>query len=64
MTARPWNEVKAEAMARQPWLGSDEARLRRAAIRAENLGRIRGHELAEMRESAGLPRPRSPRSSE
>jgi transcriptional regulator with XRE-family HTH domain len=31
-----------------------EAEAERASIRAENLGRIRGHELAEMRRSAGL----------
>jgi DNA-binding XRE family transcriptional regulator len=54
MTARRWSEVKAEAMARQPWLASTEAQAARAQIRAENLGRIRGHELAEMRKSAGL----------
>ena len=54
MTARRWSEVKAEAQARQPWLGSTEAEAERAEIRAENLGRIRGHELAEMRKSAGL----------
>lgn len=54
MTARRWSEVKAEAMVRQPWLGSAEAQAARAQIRAENLGRIRGHELAEMRKSAGL----------
>ena len=42
MTARRWSDVKAEAMARQPWLAGDEAREQRAAIRAENLGRIRG----------------------
>ena len=54
MTARRWNDVKAEAMERQPWLAGEEAADERAAIRAENLGRIRGHELAEMRKSAGL----------
>ena len=54
MTGRRWSEVKAEAVARQPWLASDEAGEQRAEIRAENLGRIRGHELAEMRKSAGL----------
>jgi len=52
MTARRWSDVKAEAMARQPWLAGAEAE--RAGVRAENLGRIRGHELAEMRKSAGL----------
>ncbi|MEV5818668.1 helix-turn-helix domain-containing protein [Micromonospora haikouensis] len=41
-------------MAQEPWLASAEAQTQRAAIRAENLGRIRGHELAEMRKSAGL----------
>jgi transcriptional regulator with XRE-family HTH domain len=41
-------------MARQPWLASAEAQAQRVMIRAENLGRIRGHELAEMRKSAGL----------
>ncbi len=51
MTARRWSDVKAEAMARQPWLASDEAEAERAEIRADNLGRIRGHELAEMRKS-------------
>jgi DNA-binding XRE family transcriptional regulator len=54
MTGRRWSEVKAEAVARQPWLASDEAREQRAEIRAEDLGRVRGHELAEMRKSAGL----------
>ncbi|MER7009154.1 helix-turn-helix transcriptional regulator [Dactylosporangium sp. NPDC000555] len=54
MTARRWSDVKAEAMAQQPWLASAEAEAERAQIRAENLGRIRGHELAEMRKSAGL----------
>src|SRR5262249_39118987 len=54
MTARRWSDVKAEAMARQPWLASAEAQAQRVMIRAENLGRIRGHELAEMRKSAGL----------
>jgi hypothetical protein len=42
MTGRRWSEVKAEAVAQQPWLASDEAREQRAEIRAENLGRIRG----------------------
>ncbi|GAB3802693.1 helix-turn-helix domain-containing protein [Micromonospora zhanjiangensis] len=54
MTGGRWSDVKAEAMARQPWLASAEAQAQRATIRAENLGRIRGHELAEMRKSAGL----------
>jgi len=54
MTVRRWSDVKADAMARQPWLASAEAKAARAEIRAENLGRIRGHELAEMRKSAGL----------
>ncbi|MEO3741967.1 helix-turn-helix transcriptional regulator [Plantactinospora sp. B5E13] len=54
MSGRRWSDVKAEAMAQQPWLASAEAQGQRAAIRAENLGRIRGHELAEMRKSAGL----------
>lgn len=54
MTARSWRDVKAEALARQPWLGTPEATKQRERIRAENLGRIRGHELAEMRKSAGL----------
>lgn len=54
MTGRRWSEIKAEAMTRQPWLASAEAQEQRAEIRAENLGRIRGHELAEMRKSAGL----------
>lgn len=54
MTGRRWSEVKAEAMARQPWLASEEAQEQRAAIRVENLGRVRGRELAEMRKSAGL----------
>jgi hypothetical protein len=58
MTGRRWSEVKAEAMARQPWLASDEAGEQRAAIRAENLGRIRGHELAEMRKWPGSLKPR------
>ena len=46
MTTRRWSEVKAEAMARQPWLAGAEAEAERAGVRAENLGRIRGHELA------------------
>ncbi|WP_433049158.1 helix-turn-helix domain-containing protein [Dactylosporangium sp. CS-033363] len=54
MTARRWSEVKAEAKERQPWLGSAEAEAQRSEVRAENVGRIRGHELAEMRKSAGL----------
>jgi DNA-binding XRE family transcriptional regulator len=54
MTPRNWNDIKAEAMARQPWLATDEAETERASIRAENIGRIRGHELAELRKSAGL----------
>ena len=54
MTARRWNDIKADAIAQQPWLDSDEAKAQRAEIRKENLGRIRGHELAEMRKSAGL----------
>ncbi|MFV2013688.1 MULTISPECIES: helix-turn-helix domain-containing protein [Micromonosporaceae] len=54
MTARRWSDVKAEAVTRQPWLASEEAQAQRAAIRGENIGRIRGHELAEMRKSAGL----------
>ena len=54
MTGRRWSDVKAEAMARQPWLAGEEAQRQRAAIRAENIGRIAGHELAEMRKSAGL----------
>jgi DNA-binding XRE family transcriptional regulator len=54
MSGRNWADVKAEAMAQQPWLGSDEAAEQRAQIRAENVGRIRGHELAELRKSAGL----------
>lgn len=54
MSGRRWSDVKAEALAQQPWLASAEAQGQRAAIRAENLGRIRGHELAEMRKSAGL----------
>jgi hypothetical protein len=41
MIARRWSDVKAEAMARQPWLASDEAQEQRATIRAENLGRVR-----------------------
>ncbi|GGM02995.1 MULTISPECIES: helix-turn-helix domain-containing protein [Micromonospora] len=54
MTGRRWNDVKAEAMARHPWLVGAEAEADREKIRAENLGRIRGHELAEMRKSVGL----------
>jgi hypothetical protein len=54
MTARQWSDVRVDAMARQPWLDGAEAEAGRAAVRAENLGRIRGHELAEMRRSAGL----------
>jgi DNA-binding XRE family transcriptional regulator len=54
MTARRWNDVKADAVSRQPWLGSAEAAEERGRIRVENLGRIRGHELAELRKSAGL----------
>ena len=54
MTARNWNDVKAEAMVRQPWLATDEAEQERASIREEHLGLIRGHELAELRKSSGL----------
>lgn len=54
MTARRWNDIKAEALTRQPWLATEEAETERNQIRAENLGRIRGHELAELRKSAGL----------
>jgi DNA-binding XRE family transcriptional regulator len=54
MTARRWSEVKADAVSRQPWLGTAEAAAQRSRIRAEHLGRIRGHELAELRKSAGL----------
>jgi DNA-binding XRE family transcriptional regulator len=54
MTARRWTEIKAEAMAAQPWLATEEAEIERAEIRVENLGRIRGHELAELRKSTGL----------
>ena len=54
MTARRWNDTKAEALTRQPWLATEEATAERSQIRAENLGRIRGHELAELRKSAGL----------
>lgn len=54
MTGRSWSEVRAEAFQRQPWLAGEEAKAHRAEIRAENVARIRGHELAEMRRSAGL----------
>ncbi|GLY01545.1 MULTISPECIES: helix-turn-helix transcriptional regulator [Actinoplanes] len=54
MTGRRWSEVRAEAMERQPALATPEAAAERAAVRVENVGRIRGHELAEMRKSAGL----------
>ncbi len=54
MTGRRWSEVKADAVNRQPWLDTAEAAQERNRIRTENLGRIRGHELAELRKSAGL----------
>ena len=54
MTSRSWSDVKAEAMTSQPWLATDEAQTERAQIHAEHLDRIRGHELAELRKSAGL----------
>lgn len=54
MNVRRWDDIKAEAMIRQPWLATEEAEAERAQIHSENLGRIRGHELAELRKSAGL----------
>jgi len=54
MTARSWSDVKADAVTHQPWLGTAEAAEDRARIRAENLARIRGHELSELRKSVGL----------
>ena len=54
MTGRRWSDVRAEAVARQPWLATEEAQVERAQAHAENLDRIRGHELAELRKSAGL----------
>ncbi|MFE4396491.1 MULTISPECIES: XRE family transcriptional regulator [Streptomycetaceae] len=54
MTSRSWTEVWAEAQRINPWLASPEAEADRARIRKENLARIRGYELAEMRKSADL----------
>lgn len=54
MTGRRWQDVKAEALARNPWLASDEAEQERESIRAEHVARIRGHELAELRKITGL----------
>jgi DNA-binding XRE family transcriptional regulator len=54
MKGRSWNEVREEAVERQPWLASQEATDRRAAARAANTARVRGYELAELRKSAGL----------
>ncbi|MEU9373017.1 helix-turn-helix transcriptional regulator [Streptomyces sp. NPDC048255] len=54
MKGRPWREVRAEALQRQPLLDTAEAEEQRARARAENTARIRGHELAGLRRSAGL----------
>ncbi|MGW0390825.1 helix-turn-helix domain-containing protein [Streptomyces sp. NPDC003042] len=54
MKGRSWREVRAEALERQPWLGTSEAEEGRAQVREENTARIRGHELARLRRSAGL----------
>ncbi|GAB7186195.1 helix-turn-helix domain-containing protein [Kitasatospora sp. Ki12] len=54
MTSRSWAEVRAEALRINPWLASPEAEAQRARIRQENLARIRGYELAELRRKAGL----------
>ncbi len=54
MKGRSWREVRAEALVRQPWLGTEEAEEARAGVRAENLARIRGNELAGLRRAAGL----------
>ncbi|ORT61749.1 helix-turn-helix domain-containing protein [Streptomyces sp. CB03238] len=54
MKGRSWREARAEAMERQPWLGTPEAEDQRARVRAENTARVRGHELAGLRRSAGL----------
>lgn len=54
MKGRSWHEVRAEACERHPWLASEEAEQERARVRAENVARIRGHELAALRREAGL----------
>jgi hypothetical protein len=55
MNARRWDDIKAEAMLRQPWLATEEAEAERAEIHSENLRRIRGHEPAERPSGAGSP---------
>ncbi|MFE7589831.1 helix-turn-helix domain-containing protein [Kitasatospora sp. NPDC057512] len=54
MKGRSWTEVWAEAQRNNPWLASPEGEAEGARIRQEMLARIRGHELAELRKSAGL----------
>ncbi|MBA4861777.1 helix-turn-helix transcriptional regulator [Streptomyces sp. PSKA54] len=54
MKGRSWREVRAEAFERHPELDSAQARLDRARMRAENVARIRGHELAALRRDTGL----------
>ncbi|MFD0261138.1 helix-turn-helix domain-containing protein [Kitasatospora indigofera] len=54
MKGRSWTEVWAEAQRLNPELATPEAEADRARIRTETLARIRGHELAELRRSAGM----------
>ncbi|MFE6689878.1 helix-turn-helix domain-containing protein [Streptomyces sp. NPDC057743] len=54
MKGRSWREVRAEACERYPRMTSEEAEQARARVRAENIARIRGHELAALRREAGL----------
>ncbi|EME97200.1 helix-turn-helix transcriptional regulator [Streptomyces mobaraensis NBRC 13819 = DSM 40847] len=54
MRERSWREVRAEAVELHPWLESDEAVAQRAEERAASTARIRGHELAGLRRTAGF----------
>ncbi|MDH6130892.1 DNA-binding XRE family transcriptional regulator [Kitasatospora sp. MAA4] len=54
MKVRSWSEVWAEGMRLNPELATPEAEAERARMRAETMARVRGHELAELRRSAGL----------
>ena len=54
MKAPAWSEVWAEAKERHPDLAGPEAEARRVASREKLVARIRGHERAELRRSAGL----------
>jgi DNA-binding XRE family transcriptional regulator len=54
MKGRSWREVRAEALERYPEMGSEAVEQGRARVRAENVARIRGHELATLRKETGL----------